>query len=87
MVDYVYGGHIDAEALSEYGTELFQLADKYQMLAMKRYMEHYLSTIATTENVIQLIKLADVHDGPVLLEVCPSRVGSGAITYTNARSV
>jgi hypothetical protein len=83
MVDYVYGGHIEAAALRVYGTELFQLADKYQMKPMKRYTEHYLSTIATTKNVIQLIKLADVHDGPVLLEVCSSHMDA-AYSTTNA---
>jgi len=80
MVDYVYGGHIDAEALSEHGTDLFQLSDKYQLLAMKRYLEHYLSTTATTENVIQLIMLADVHDGPVLLESCTKLIRANHTT-------
>ena len=69
MLDYLYGGHIGSEALGGYGVELLQLADKYQLMALKRYMEHYLSTTANTENAIRLVRLADAHNAPVLFEV------------------
>ncbi len=70
MVRYCYEAHIDAATLDgEWGEEVFQLADKYDIDQLKAHIEKHFEKKLTAENILKMAVLADSHSAPRLRKV------------------
>jgi BTB/POZ domain len=69
LLHYFSRGLITEESKRDHGRELFILADKYELLALKAHMAAHLAASLSVDNVLEIAKLADMHSSAELKEV------------------
>ncbi|XP_033224523.1 speckle-type POZ protein B-like [Belonocnema kinseyi] len=68
MLRYIYTGKV--EDLSDVAFDLYELANKYDIVGLRMMCEQCLLNILSVENVIHVLELADCHNASYLKNEC-----------------
>ncbi|PAV85935.1 hypothetical protein WR25_05699 isoform B [Diploscapter pachys] len=70
MLEFIYAGAVQSNITLEIASEVIQIADKYDLPALKELCEQQLINKMTVDNVLECAELADSHNAEHLLENC-----------------
>ncbi|CAI5438431.1 unnamed protein product [Caenorhabditis angaria] len=70
MLQFLYAGVIKVELDVDEAVDVMQIADKYQVFALKKTCEQYLLDRLVVNNVLDCITHADSFQSEVLLDAC-----------------
>jgi ankyrin repeat protein len=70
VIKYLYTLSLDLEDAGEYITDIFMVASKYSIVALRTQVEAIISYNLSIENAASLLLLAESHNAATLLKTC-----------------
>lgn len=69
MLEFIYTGAVNQRVLAKCPESIFAIADKYDIVPLKSYVQRYLGSIINKNNLVSVALIADVHFASSLKKV------------------
>lgn len=70
MLKYFYSGEVEKTSLENFPEELFAIAEKYQVLTLKKICERFIASRINASNFTKRYFYAEIHELPMVKKAC-----------------